>query len=286
MTVPEPSRRRFLSLLAALGGVGVLGGIAWAERKTPGSATEAAINPTSTAPSTTGAVTTTTARPPPATTSTGSTITEPPEPVETTVPKAAAATTLAVICPEAWGAQPIVGEFRNHNIERLTIHHTAVVLDTNSAAPARARQHQAYHQELGWPDLAYHFLVDANGHVYEGRPVDAVGDTATDYDPTGHFLVSCEGHFDNQDVPAAQLAALIDILAWAAQEFGVSPETIRGHRDLASTTCPGDALYRHVSSWLVEDSVNERLSGGRVDVERLCGDDAVALVSDIESGSI
>jgi hypothetical protein len=173
----------------------------------------------------------------------------------------------------------------NHTIERLTVHHTAVMLDTNANAPARARQHQQYHQELGWPDLAYHFLVDANGNVYEGRPVEAVGDTATEYDPTGHFLVCCEGHFNQQEIPESQLLALVDVLAWAAEEFQVSADTISGHRDWAATTCPGDDLYDHLVSGSIEKAVNSRLAAGGVRLETLCGEDAAALVADIEAGS-
>ena len=57
----------------------------------------------------------------------------------------------------------------------MTVHHTAAVLDSNHKIPARVRQHQRFHiDDRGWPDLAYHFIVDANGHVYEGRPVTAV----------------------------------------------------------------------------------------------------------------
>jgi len=191
---------------------------------------------------------------------------------------------LSAICPRAWGALPVAGDFKEHTIERLTVHHTAVVLDNNVEAPARARQHQQYHQSLGWPDLAYHYLVDANGNVYEGRPVDAVGDTGTEYDPTSHFLVCCEGHFDEQDITEAQLAALIDMLAWAAEEFNVSPETIRGHRDWTATTCPGDDLYSYVSSGFVEEAVNARLAEGGVRLETVCGDEAIALVAGIEGG--
>lgn len=132
--------------------------------------------------------------------------------------------------------------------------------------------------------MAYHFLIDAKGHVYEGRPVDAVGDTGTDYDPTSHFLVCCEGDFDKQQVPEEQLAALIEVLAWAADEFDVSPATISGHRDWAQTSCPGDDLYRYVESGFVEQAVVARLAEGGVSLELLCGNAGLQLVADIEAG--
>lgn len=287
MTVPQPLRRRFLSSLAALVGLGALGGIAWAERKPPlsepgvvagsdGLAATTTIPPMTTLPpvsTTTTPTSTTSSTPTTTSTSTSTTTTEPLSKL------------ISAVCPEAWGALPVAGEFKQHTIERITVHHTAVVLDDNRKAPARARQHQAYHQERGWPDLAYHYLVDADGNVYEGRPVDAVGDTGTEYDPTGHFLICCEGHFDEQETPQAQLEALVDMLAWAAGEFNVSPETIRGHRDWAETTCPGDDLYAYIASGFVEDAVKARLDEGGVLLQALCGNEAVALVAEIEAGA-
>jgi hypothetical protein len=237
--------------------------------------------------STQPAITVTTSTPPPtpstSTTSTSTTIAAAPATTTTGAPQAA--TTIEVICKEAWGAQSVAGEFRDHQIDQITVHHTAVLLEANKDAPARARRHQAYHQSLGWPDLAYHYLIDAAGNVYEGRPVSAVGDTATDYDPTGHLLICCEGDFSRQEVPAAQYESLVAMLAWGAAEFGVDPETIRGHRDLASTTCPGDALYAPLADGTLYAQVAEAMRRGVLQLEMVCGSEGSARIGSIEAGT-
>jgi hypothetical protein len=189
---------------------------------------------------------------------------------------------VAVICRAAWGALPVAGEFTSHQIDQVTIHHTAVLLEDNADAPGRVRQHQAYHQSLGWPDLAYHYMIDADGNVYEGRPVGAVGDTATEYDPTGHLLVCCEGNFDEQDVPQAQYETLVRMVAWGCGEFGVDPASVRGHRDVASTTCPGDDLYAYIASGALADDV-AALAGDPLQLELVCGDKAREMVELIET---
>lgn len=191
---------------------------------------------------------------------------------------------IAAICKEAWGAAPERPGFVPHTIERLTVHHTAVRLDSNTQAPGRARQHQRFHQDSGWPDLAYHFLVDADGNVYEGRPLDYRGDTFTSYDPTGHFLVVCEGNFDEHTVPDLQLAGLADVLAFGAAAFAVEPATISGHRDWASTTCPGAALAPLIDNGTVQSMVVDRLNAGIVELSVVCGVDADDAVAAIESG--
>ncbi len=192
---------------------------------------------------------------------------------------------VAAICKDAWDARPVGSGFVRHTIERLTVHHTAALLTSNTEAPRFARRHQLHHQQAGWPDLAYHYLVDGRGHVYEGRPVEFRGDTFTSYDPTGHFLVSCQGDFTRQAVPEPQLTTLVDVLAWAAGEFAVSPDTIRGHKDYAATACPGTALYPLIRDGDLARMVRERLAAGGVRLEPFCGPEADALVAAIEAGT-
>ncbi len=189
------------------------------------------------------------------------------------------------ICKEAWGAAAVRPGLVPHTIERLTVHHTAAFLSANTQAPYFARRHQTHHQNAGWPDLAYHFLVDAHGHVYEGRPHWARGDTFTSYDPTGHFLVSCQGSFSLQRVTEPQLRSVVALLAWAAETFDVSPTTIGGHRDYAATVCPGDDLYRPIADGSLRRSVERRLGEGSTALVPRCGPEAAALVEAIEAGN-
>ena len=190
-----------------------------------------------------------------------------------------------MICKAAWGGAQPTGEFEAHTIERLTLHHTASFLEANASAPRHVRGHQRFHQrDRGWPDLAYHFIIDLNGHVYEGRPLWARGDTATSYDPMGHFLVCCEGDFDKQKPSKAQMTSLVDVLAWASTEFAVEPETLRGHRDLASTSCPGKNLYSRLTDGSILSRTKKRITQGAPRLEVSCGAAAEQLVADIEAG--
>lgn len=197
----------------------------------------------------------------------------------------AAPAAAAAICKDAWGAAPVGAGFVAHAVERITVHHTAAMLADNRDAPRRLRGHQRFHRNAGWPDLAYHFVIDAHGHVYEGRPVAYRGDTFTEYDPTGHLLVACEGHFDRQPLPAAQLASLTDVLAWGVERFGVGVDTIGGHRDYTSTTCPGAAVRPLLADGTIGAGVEQRLRAGGVELAPFCGPAAADLVAAIEAGS-
>jgi hypothetical protein len=251
---------------------------------------ESTTSTTTTASSTTIETTTTTAAPAATTEASTTTTTTTSTPSTAPTTTAAVAQSVAgsreVICKEAWGAAPIHGQLVEHRIERLTVHHTAVVMGSNTKAPSRIRSYQNYHQENGWPDVAYHYLIDANGHVYEGRPVSARGDTFTDYDPTGHFLVCCDGHFDQQGIPAAQLASLASVLAWASVTFGVGPATIAGHRDYAATTCPGSHLAALVDDRTLQSMVEQLIAAGANSLSSLCGRAGRDRVVAIEAGRL
>jgi N-acetylmuramoyl-L-alanine amidase len=209
----------------------------------------------------------------------------PPSAPATPPPLAPSTNSAHLLCREAWGARPARSGGRPLTVTRMTLHHEAVVLGDNRNAPARFRQDQRYHQDtLGWIDIAYHVGVDRNGNIYELRSTKLVGDTATDYDTTGHFLVLCEGDFDKEAVSEAQLQATALAFAWAAQTFRVATDTLAGHRDFAATSCPGANLYAHLTSGDLKRRINEMLAAGPVDLQPFCGSDAAARVAAIEAG--
>jgi hypothetical protein len=212
----------------------------------------------------------------------------PPSPSGPTVPAATALriTSAQLLCRDAWGARPARTGGRPHSITRMTLHHEAVVLGDNRNAPGHFRQDQRYHQDqLGWIDIAYHVGIDRNGNIYELRSPKIAGDSATNYDTTGHFLVLCEGDFDQEVVSEAQLHGAALAFAWAAQTFGIATSTLAGHRDLAQTSCPGANLYAHVSSGDLKRRIDDLLAAGGVDLQLFCGPDATARVAAIEAGN-
>ena len=153
-----------------------------------------------------------------------------------------------VVSRAGWGATQARSGLVEHTPVTLTVHHSAVEQTDLEQGPARVRQHQTYHQSLGWPDLAYHFVVDRAGVAYEGRGAQWRGDTGTEYDPDGHFLVCMEGDFDVQQPSPAQVETTVQLFAWASVEFDIDPATIAGHNAYASTSCPGVAVDAIVPS--------------------------------------
>lgn len=212
----------------------------------------------------------------------GTSATTPMPPVTAPV----AMTSQPLLCRAAWGATPLRGEGKQQTPNRLTLHHSAVDFEDNRTITARLRQHQRYHQDHhGWIDIAYHVAVDREGHLFALRPFTLVGNTATDYDPTGHFLVLVEGNFDAQPVNEAQLNGAALAFAWASQNWGIPTDTLRGHRDVpAQTTCPGSNLESHVTSGDLLGRIDALRASGPIELPTVCGAEADAIVAGIEAG--
>jgi N-acetyl-anhydromuramyl-L-alanine amidase AmpD len=93
-----------------------------------------------------------------------------------------------------------------------------------------------------WPDVPYHFYIGADGQIAEGRDTAYAGDTNTDYDPTGHILIVLEGNFEREMPSGAQSESLYRLASWIADEWQIQTDEIKGHKDYASTLCPGRNL--------------------------------------------
>ena len=127
-------------------------------------------------------------------------------------------------------------------------------------------------------------MIDRNGHIYQGRPYTAVGDTRTSYDPTGHLLIAVKGNFEEQELTEPQLESLTAMLAWGVSEFEVPPTEITGHRDWAATACPGESLYALIANGELAASAAQEAGDSAVTLEILCGVQAANFVADIEAG--
>ena len=143
------------------------------------------------------------------------------------------------------------------------MHHTVNANDyKRKDVPAIIRSIYAYHiQSRGWSDIGYNFLVDRFGRIWEGRygGVDrpVVGAHTLNYNSYS-FAMSAIGNFETAQPSTAMLQAYGALFAWKLSLHGVSAastiqrigsknfQAINGHRDAASTACPGKYLYAKI----------------------------------------
>ncbi len=156
-----------------------------------------------------------------------------------------------IVAVEQWGgtrSDPSIG--KKHRPAQITLHHGGVAFLRDKDPQQYLRNLQSWSRGTRkWSDIPYHYLIDLDGRVYEGRDIAIAGDTNTNYDPTGHALIVVLGNFEEVEVNQAQLDAVVSTMAMLAKQFKISPDKIAGHKDFsADTSCPGKSLYPYLQS--------------------------------------
>jgi uncharacterized protein with LGFP repeats len=163
-------------------------------------------------------------------------------------------------CDDAKHGYPKYGA----SLEGVLLHHTA---GSNSYSKKQSasivRAIQAYHMKgRDWCDIAYNFLVDKYGQIFQGRAGDlnrAVrgshsGNSAVNEQTMGVALM---GNLDKKTPTTAMKNATVKLIGWRIGTTylpakgtyhlgGKKLNRIAGHRNVVSTACPGKYGY----AWL------------------------------------
>ena len=145
------------------------------------------------------------------------------------------------------------------NVRFSVVHHTGGGPADNNYTNSAAKIHGIwqYHLASGYCDIAYNFLVDKYGTLWEGRAggieKSVMGAHSAGYN-TGSTGVAILGDFTSVNAPFAAQDALIRLLAWKLWVHHVDPYTgvatpngavhpIAAHREVNQTSCPGNSFY-------------------------------------------
>lgn len=162
----------------------------------------------------------------------------------------------------AWGGTPAdPARARKQTITHITLHHQGEPFPQGKDPVAYLRNLQTWSRTTkGWLDIPYHYIIDLDGKVYEGRKLDYAGDTNTEYDPKGHALIEVVGNFEEVEPNQGQLDAVVDLMAMLALKYQVPVDRIAGHKDHSEkTVCPGTNLYRYLQNGYFKEQVALRL---------------------------
>lgn len=128
-----------------------------------------------------------------------------------------------------------------------------------------------YHKNgNGWAGIGYNFWIDFKGNIYQGRGFN-VGAHVGGHN--SHTIgIGYQGDFTKQTMPDAQLKAGIALNKWLIDQLpNVSKNDIIGHKDLASTSCPGknfrmSELIKGVGGKSVKSSANKPKSSNKANL--------------------
>lgn len=147
----------------------------------------------------------------------------------------------------------------NQTMRKFVVHHTGEVTDETRDPMELMRAIYYYHTiTRGWGDIGYHYVIDKQGNIYEGRAggAEIVGAHTALYN-IGSVGISLMGNFQYEQPTQNQLKVLTLVLADHANRFKIDPiarsywlgsntYNVSGHNEVArqgyGTACPGKNL--------------------------------------------
>jgi len=144
------------------------------------------------------------------------------------------------------------------NIDAIVVHCTATRPQwwEGKSANEKVREVRDWHvRDNGWSDIGYHYLIDRDGTVVEGRPVERAGAHARGHNATSIGIALFGGHgaastdnFDDHFTPEQDKALRNQIAHLELQFPGI--KKIIGHNEVAAKGCPGF----QVGPWLQQEA--------------------------------
>jgi len=130
--------------------------------------------------------------------------------------------------------------FDKNNPEYIIVHHAL-------AKHCTAEDIHRWHLDNGWFGFGYHYFINKQGQVFQGRLDEWNGSHCKEYNMNfnsiGICLEGCYQDYGNQTdlkVPQEQLAALIELVGFLMQKHSVPVHKVKPHRYFAPyKECPG-----------------------------------------------
>lgn len=131
-----------------------------------------------------------------------------------------------------------------NNIIYLIIHHegTGRIIPDNEK---RFKIVDDYHKSLGWGSCGYHYFIERDGKVEQGRQDNEEGAHTIGYNQKS-LGICLAGDMDMQMPSVAQIISLKQLLEAKMALYSVLKENIVPHRKFANKTCYGAKL---TESW-------------------------------------
>lgn len=142
------------------------------------------------------------------------------------------------------------------DIKQIVVHHSA-------APPTVGIETIAHYHvtRMDWPGIGYHFVVTADGSLYQVNRMETVSHHAANVNPRS-VGVCFLGNFNVEVPPADQLRAGAHLIAWLMDELHIAQDDVKGHREFMSTACPGN-------QWLQGQNWKQMLHQGIAKVQEM-----------------
>ena len=131
-------------------------------------------------------------------------------------------------------------------INEIIVHCTATRPDwwSRKTAQEKVKEVRRWHTGRGWSDIGYHYLIDRDGTIVKGRPVERAGAHVKGHNANSIGISLFGGHgasstdnFDDHFTPE-QETALRELIETLRKDFPTIKK-VSGHNEYSNKGCPG-----------------------------------------------
>ncbi len=112
--------------------------------------------------------------------------------------------------------------------------------DTPEGRDNKAADIKRWHKAQGWKDIGYHYVIDLDGTIEPGRPLETAGAHCTGHNANSIgvcYIGGCDAKMQPKDTRTdEQKASLILLLKYLVAKYPGAK--IYGHKDFAQKACP------------------------------------------------
>lgn len=171
-------------------------------------------------------------------------------------------TTLSVpvIARASWGAAPARPALMIKNSggwKRITVHHSAEAepapldgsVESSAAALRLIQRSHLKGKTPPWGDIGYHYLIDPDGRVFQGRDLSWQGAHAKGENNVQNIGICLLGNFDEERPAQAALESLRKLLDSLRKTYRIPRTEVHKHSEFRNTDCPGKLLTPWVDEY-------------------------------------
>ena len=151
-----------------------------------------------------------------------------------------------------WHAKSIIPSRMKmmNGVERITVHHEGNPQPNFATSPEEVEKsllkiQKVHFKTLKAGDIAYHYIIDRAGRIWQGRNIIYQGAHAK-HNNSHNIGIMCLGNFEIQTPTGLQVASLELLCRSLMQGYDIVPSKLYGHKELKSTACPGKNLFPYV----------------------------------------
>lgn len=107
----------------------------------------------------------------------------------------------------------------------------------------KAKDIREWHiNENGWKDIGYHYIIDIDGTVENGRPVEQPGAHTKGHNENSIgicYIGGCDKNMKSKDTRTPeQMDALLDLVYVLCEQYHLTIENIHCHNEYSDKNCP------------------------------------------------